>query len=82
MPVEYVRTDPLSVEPGDSEVLVKVSWGQEYVQVASVGRASVTHDPLPIPDGDGWYATLDRRGINELIRRLRQARDRAYGRDE
>lgn len=31
---------------------------------------------------DGWYATLDRDGINRAIRALRRARDAAYGRDE
>jgi hypothetical protein len=80
MPVEYVRSSENLSE--ESEVLVKVAWGREYVQVASVGRATVTHDALEIPEGDGWYVTLDRRGINELIRNLRRARDRAYGRDE
>lgn len=80
MPVEYVR-EAFAFE-GDSETLVKVAWGEETVQVASVGRATITHDSLPIPEGDGWYVTLDRRGINDLIRHLRRARDRAYGRDE
>lgn len=30
----------------------------------------------------GFYTTMDRRGINELIRVLRRARDQAFGRDE
>lgn len=29
----------------------------------------------------GWFATLDREGINRLIRALRRARDAAYGAD-
>ncbi len=38
-------------------------------------------------DEDGWtwdgqYTDLDRHGINRLIRALREARDKAYGRDE
>lgn len=31
---------------------------------------------------DGFYVQLDRRGINDLIRHLRRARDQAFGRDE
>lgn len=31
---------------------------------------------------DGFYVTLDRNGINDLIRHLRRARDQAFGRDE
>src|SRR5947207_9316654 len=31
---------------------------------------------------DGWYASLDRAGVNKLIRVLRTARDQAFGRDE
>lgn len=30
----------------------------------------------------GLYVTLDRKGINKLIRDLRRARDQAFGRDE
>jgi hypothetical protein len=31
---------------------------------------------------DGFYVNLDRRGLNDLIRHLRRARDHAFGRDE
>lgn len=31
---------------------------------------------------DGMYVSLNRRGVNDLIRLLRKARDSAYGRDE
>lgn len=31
---------------------------------------------------DGFFVDVDRRGINDLIRHLRRARDQAYGRDE
>lgn len=31
---------------------------------------------------DGFYVTMDRDGINKLIRNLRRARDQAFGRDE
>jgi hypothetical protein len=43
--------------------------------------------PEPLPTvvhvaADGFYVTLERSGINDLIRVLRRARDQAYGRDE
>jgi elongation factor P hydroxylase len=31
---------------------------------------------------DGFYVSMDRNGINKLIRNLRRARDQAFGRDE
>lgn len=31
---------------------------------------------------DGMYVSLNRRGVNDMIRLLRKARDSAYGRDE
>lgn len=30
----------------------------------------------------GFYVSLDRRGVNALIRHLRRARDQAFGKDE
>jgi hypothetical protein len=47
-------------------------------------EASLLVDPLVKASdlGRGLFATLDREGINRLIRVLRRARDQAYGRDE
>lgn len=68
----------------------KVTWraGETgYVQLATVSENS----PFKWPpqegcddkgDFDGWHVTLDRAGINRLIRVLRRARDAAFGRDE
>lgn len=81
MPTEYVRGVSVPNNDDEAEVLVKVAWGAEYVQVATVARDTDTHEMLKC-DSESWYIDLDRGGINELIRRLRQARDRAYGRDE
>jgi hypothetical protein len=49
---------------------------REYID----GSGSET-EPIK-PAWDGQYIDLDRDQINELIRALRQARDKAYGRDE
>ena len=35
-----------------------------------------------IPRTSGFYLDLDRKGINDLIRYLRRARDQAFGKDE
>lgn len=55
----------------------ELRWGREgYVQLATVADAGP-------PEGlEGWFVTLDRTGINDLIRHLRKARDQAFGRDE
>lgn len=53
----------------------------------TVGVQQATADPLtdghPTYDADGGkWCDLDRNGINTLIRALREARDKAYGKDE
>ena len=63
---------------------VAVGWGQH--QDVQIGM--VDPDQLVPPDADGHgveeqiWMDLDRAGINALIRLLRKARDRAFGRDE
>lgn len=80
MPVEYVKGD---WDPSEgTELLVKVAWGPESVQIACVGREAINHVTVAAPGEEGWYVDLDRRAINDLIKHLRRARDRAYGRDE
>jgi hypothetical protein len=44
-------------------------------QWAAIAGADDTH-------WDGWFADLDRQQVNHLIRTLREARDKAFGRDE
>jgi hypothetical protein len=80
MPKEIVLSaDPLH-DGEEVEGLVQVGWNveAEYVQVATFSRAMVTHETI----WDGFYVSLNRDGINRLIRNLRRARDQAYGRDE
>lgn len=47
------------------------------VPAGATGEAASAWDEL----GGAWH-DLDRSGINNLIRALREARDKAYGRDE
>lgn len=69
---------------GDSEnhhppLQVEVSWGREWndVQIGTTNPAvGKAHDPER-----GWFAHLDRNGVNRLIRALRKARDQAFGAD-
>lgn len=75
---------------------VEVTWSREgsHVQIATVVPPAQS-DQHPASLGsllDSWsiderylatglYATLDRDGINRLIRALRRARDQAFGAD-
>jgi hypothetical protein len=76
MPKETIRT---GFTPNDPGVTIHVGWQNDHhVQIATV-------DPRyndERPDGNGWYATVNRYEINKLIKTLRRARDAAYGRDE
>jgi hypothetical protein len=59
-----------------SDAFLKVGWGREtsHVQVAVCTDGD--------PDGmEAQHLSLDRAGINRLIRTLRKARDAAYGSD-
>ena len=96
MPKEYVYGDPLAFEPaGDSPdaqsetPVVDIGWSREAgdVQLATRLREceifwDEDNPDAPIPAKYGYYVTLNRSGINDLIRYLRKARDQAFGRDE
>lgn len=66
--------------------LVEVRWNRwpdSYVSV--VTRISDCEVPPPGEDilaSYGYHVQLDRNGINDMIRKLRRARDQAYGKDE
>ncbi len=85
MPKEIVA-DPLqfSAEHPDESCVVEVSWGREveHVQIATTLVHSADHTKVTRDVEGGWYANLDRKSINDLIRHLRRARDQAFGRDE
>lgn len=90
MPRETVFSDV-------GDFVVTVGWSREqYVQVATecVAEPEVLRQRVldllnegsaTNPDGRhvfrGWYTTLDRTQVNNLIRLLRKARDSAYGAD-
>lgn len=84
MPKEIViGSQPILGTPDEvmEQGLVQVTWGveQEYVQVVSLKRDAHTFESN---SEEAIHVDLDRRAINDLIRKLRRARDQAYGRDE
>lgn len=75
---------------------VEVGWSPNHdVQIGLVTHSGVSiaewlasavvasgGDMAQLPTFDSLWASLDRAGINRLIRTLRRARDSAYGSDE
>jgi hypothetical protein len=91
MPKEKVYGSELPFGDEDPRrSVVEVRWDADtgYFQIATKEATAelwVPGDSLPenaIPAEYGYYTCLDRRGINNLIRVLRRARDQAFGRDE
>lgn len=90
MPKEYISGQYVFFENEESEPeqsVVCVKWSRETGDLQIVTRLkeaevfySEKDDPMPVRYG--WYVDLDRKGINDLIRVLRRARDQAFGRDE
>ena len=90
MPKETVYGELLTFEDGEEESederpIAQVRWSRESGDVQLVTRKKGYE--IAGPDDEltyayGMYVDLDRRGINDLIRHLRRARDQAFGRDE
>lgn len=73
---QYVQLASISIDGVTGEPL-DIVQKHGCVTVSSEERE---HE-CPVLFG-GIYVQLDRRSINELIRKLRRARDQAFGRDE
>jgi hypothetical protein len=75
---------------GNQVPVVDVVWNREgtvqvvsKVQDADGGRWAGDYEQVPYCHfTDGMYIDLDRAGINDLIRKLRRARNQAFGPDE
>ncbi len=91
MPKEIIYRSGHDPSPCDPTTRVQVGWerGGSYVEIATVqpgGQVAFkdpdTGDFLPASQADpGFFMTIDRDGINRLIRTLRRARDAAFGAD-
>lgn len=72
--------------PDQAITRVEVGWHNGGAQVATTRLTNPTNVTVDGPNEPEWksdtYVDLDRQGINNLIRALREARDKAYGRDE
>lgn len=68
MPKEKIQSE-------SGEFQLEVSWGE----VGPVQLATTNPD-RPFDDR-GWYVDFDRDRLNQLIRVLRRARDKAFGQD-
>lgn len=74
--------------PDQATTRVEVGWhGVGTVQIATTRLTNPANLAVGEPTAEPeWksdtYVDLDRHGINQLIRALREARDKAYGRDE
>lgn len=80
MPKEMIYSEGHS--PDDNSHL-RVGWTKGLeVQVATVNPDVPSQFEGQPTDSNGWFITLDRRGVNEAIKALRTARDQAFGRDE
>lgn len=68
---------------------VKIGWNKDQGVQIGVGAVGQFEFKEPLPAGvtvsgpyDDLWVSLTRHGCNELIRKLRRARDAAFGRDE
>lgn len=63
--------------PDSNDKLDEAEWFRNAGATVLHNIDRITHDPV-----DSLESKLDRKGVNRLIRSLRTARDRAFGKDE
>jgi hypothetical protein len=84
MPKEYVH----DAHPGDgAQPAATISWSKHGGGAIESGRSVAAVqvrvvDTIAEQPDEGLVLTLDRAGCNDLIRKLRRARDGVFGRDE
>lgn len=82
MPKEYVIDHYNFNEENSRGLRVQVGWNREASHVSIATVADLAPVSTGLGNDEGWHVSLDRSGINDLIRYLRRARDQAFGRDE
>lgn len=85
MPKELIYAERPHSEPTTSDdktpfihAAVQISWGRDYSSV-QIATGKVPSDGFD--EQGAYFTTLNRHGINTLIRVLRKARDQAFGAD-
>lgn len=78
---EYVQLGVIAIDAQTGEPL---DLGERHARLyAKVSGGGTDGELVPMAGiSGGMYMQLDRRGCNELIRKVRRARDQAFGRDE
>jgi hypothetical protein len=76
------RSVQIGIETHDGRSIADWLAGQEPHVPPSHPSAEGLPAGSKLPSFDSLWASLDRGGINRLIKALRKARDDAYGKDE
>lgn len=92
MPKTNLYPSPRPDQPDGVDTRIEIGWSQGWVQIATTKlQPGADRDAEYIKgpeDGplrhawDGQWIDLDRYQINQLIRFLREARDKGLGKDE
>jgi len=92
MPKETVFGEqhvPVDEQGGTPNVpIVEIRWNRDAGCVQIVTKATDAFEGRLVGDDpgvhytDGFFVDMGRKQINDLIRKLRRARDQAFGRDE
>jgi len=78
---EYVQLGVIVVDATTGEPLDLDERAQRYQSTQVAARGADGELPT-VGIAGGMYMQLDRRACNDLIRKIRRARDQAFGRDE
>ena len=77
----WTELDAAAVQAAGQPAVTTPGMPPAAITVASGGAVS-TKPGTSFKTFGGWHVDLDRRSVNELIKKLRVARDQAFGRDE
>lgn len=80
MPKEYINDRDSTLEDSQPLPFATIGWEREHGHVQLGVLQGGDYDEGK-RDRPGFFVSLDRDGINRLIRTLRRARDAAFGAD-
>ena len=79
---QYVQLGVIAIDGVTGEPVDLGERSQRYATSAQVAGGGSDGELPIIGIAGGMYMQLDRRACNDLIRKIRRARDQAFGRDE